>query len=143
MPDAFRTLGRGIRGPALGIHLLGLGSAARGWTLDGPVALGGGWGWKSAEAVVFILGEGTWTRWTVFGGAWLASLLLGLGLDRWPGPLRWVATALLTADLAVCAAVGDRPNVGIHVLGLVLLWTLGPSRTNTNADDSIAGPMTS
>lgn len=143
MPGALRTLGRGILGPALGIHLLGWGSAVRGWTLDGPVPLGGGWGWKSAEALVFVLGEEVIKTRNVFGGFWLASLLLALGLRRWPGPLRWVASALLMADLAVCAAVGDLPNIGIHALGLLLLWTLGPSRKDIGAGDPIPGPIAS
>ena len=131
IPDVLRTLGRGILGPALGIHLLGWGSAARGWTLDGPVSLGGCWGWKSAEALGFVLGEHPGIRWAVFGGAWLASLLIGLGLSRWPGPLRWVATVLLTADLALCAAVGDPANVAVHALGLTLLWVRRLVRTKS------------
>jgi hypothetical protein len=122
-----------ILGPALGLHVLGWGSAARGWTLDGPMSLGGTWGWKSAEALGFLLGETPAVRWGAFGGAWLASLLLGLGLDRWPRAMRWVATALLGADLAVCAAVGDPANVGIHALGLTLLWIRRPGCDHSEA----------
>lgn len=110
-------------GPALGLHLLGLGSAARGLTLEGPVTFGGAWGWKSAEALCFVIGESPKARWGAFGGAFLVSVILGLAVVRGPFPMRWVAAILLVSDLALCLVVGDTVGAAVHGLAMALLAT--------------------
>lgn len=110
-------------GPALGLHVLGLGSAARGLTLEGPVTFGGAWGWKSAEALCFVVGESPAARWGAFGGALLVSVMLGLASVRGPVSMRWVAAVLLGSDLALCLVVGDTANATVHGLAMALLAT--------------------
>lgn len=127
--------------PALGIHLLGLGSAARGLTLDGPVPVGGAWGWKTAEGLCFVFGDTTASRWVFFGGAFLASALLGLGVARRPSPLRWVAAAPLAIDLAVCLVVGDPPNAALHTVGLALLCLSFPAPGDPPGDRAERAPV--
>jgi hypothetical protein len=108
--------------PAGGLLLLGLGSALRGLTLEGPVPIGGTWGWKSAEALAFVLGESTAVRWAAFGGAFSLSWLLAWGLARRRGPVRWLATVPLAADLALAWTTGDPANAAVHVAALGLVW---------------------
>lgn len=113
----------------LALALLGLGSAFRGFTLDRPWSLGGSWSWKAAEVAGFVLGESKPVRWFAFGGAFLASMLLGSVLCRWPGFLRPIATFLVGADLALCGVVGDWANVGCHGVALALIWWRRAPRT--------------
>ena len=114
------TFGRHL--PALGIHLLGVGSALRGLTLDSPVSIGGTWGWKAAEAIAFVLGESPAVRWSLFGGAFALSVLLGWGVSRQVGTMRWVASVPLVSDLALSIATGNGASVGTHLAAMALLW---------------------
>ncbi len=114
-------ISRWIPGP-IGVVLLGIGSLARGATLDHPVSLGGAWSWKAAEVAVFIVGESLKVRSAIFGGAFMVSALLAWGLYRKPGILRPIATILVAADLALCGVVGDSTGAAFHGLALALMW---------------------
>lgn len=124
--------------PALGIHLLGIGSALRGLTLDGPVPVGGTWGWKAAEAAAFVLGESPVARWSLFGGAFALSLLLGWGISRRPRPMRWLASVPLAVDLALAGAMGDGASAATHLGAMALLWGV-PRRSWATRDAGGAG----
>jgi len=130
------TFGRHL--PALGIHLLGVGSALRGLTLDEAMSVGGTWGWKAAEAAAFVLGESPVARWSLFGGAFALSLLLGWGISRRPRPMRWLASAPLVADLALSVATGDGASVGTHLAAMALLWG-GSTRAWASRDPAGTG----
>jgi len=107
-----------------GLALLGLGSLARGVTLDRSTALGGAWSWKVAEVAVFILGETPSVRRSSFGGAFLLSILLGWALRRWRGAIGPIAMLLVGADLALCGVMGDWANVAIHgVCLMMIVWS--------------------
>lgn len=119
----------GLRIPlaAWGPFLLGFGSLARGLTLDRPVSAGGAWSWKAAEALNFILGDSPAARWSVFGGAGLVSMGLGWALVSRVRGAPTLLTVLAAADLGLCALLGDRANVLIHAVVILLAWVPIPN----------------
>jgi hypothetical protein len=130
-------ISRWIPGPIC-LVLLGMGSLARGVTLDHPVSVGGAWSWKAAEIAAFIVGEPLKTRSAIFGGAFMVSVLLAWGLHRKPGILRPIATILVAADLALCGVVGDSTGVACHGLALALMWW--PAGRHSGASSPMMAP---